>query len=130
MASIINIGLDSNDSFSGGLDQSNTKINTDDIINGSPLRYEGGVESDFGIVGDFDENTALPQFPNKFFPLNSSFDSDIKSVVGETDAELYINNVGTKRNYARLGPNPISYHIFNVFNSLDSGAGLIDPLNP
>ena len=130
MVKIIKIGLDSNDSLSGGLDTSNTKLNTDDITDGSITRYEGGVDSTFGVVGDFDENTALPQFPNKFFPLNSSFDSDIKGVVGVTDGGVFINNVGTKKNYANLGPNPISYYTFNVYNSLDSGAGLIDPLNP
>lgn len=130
MVKIIKIGLDSNDSLSGGLDTSNTKFNTDNLIDGNITRYERGVDSTFGVVGDFDENTALPQFPNRFFPLDSSFDSDIKGVIGESDAELFINNVGTAKKYAKLGTNPISYYTFNVYNSLDSGAGLINPLNP
>ncbi len=124
---IINIGLDSDDSLSGGLDQSNTKLNTDDIINGSSLRYEGGVESDFGLLTDF--SRAAPQFPNRFFPSDAGFDSDILTVV-RTDANTFINNVGSKKTFATLGGlTPVELGI-NVFKSLDSSSSLIDPLNP
>jgi len=126
---VIKIGLDSDDSLSGGLDQSNTKFNTDDLANGDSAIYENQNELDMFVLPT-ETSTLLPQKPNRFFPGNATFDSDIKKIVGTNDANHFINNVGTVKKYANLGTNPITYYTFNVYNSLDSGAGLIDPLNP
>lgn len=127
---VIRVGIDSDDNLIGGSDPLNNKFNTDDLTDGNPLRYEGGVESDFGLLSDFSRST--PQFPNKFLPNNVLFDSDINSVVSgpSNDANHYINNVGTGKDYLRLNNKISSYYILNVYKSLDSGSSLIDPLNP
>tara|TARA_R100000353_G_scaffold26010_4_gene22161 strand:- start:6158 stop:6547 length:390 start_codon:yes stop_codon:yes gene_type:complete len=120
---VIKIGLDSNDSLEGGLDQSNTKINTDDIVNGDSAKYEGGADLDFGL-------TTLAQFPNRFFPGNATFDSDIKKIVGTNDANHFINSVGSAKNFKKLNNQDNNYYTLNVYKSLDSASALIDPLNP
>lgn len=127
---VIRIGIDSDDSLSGGSDPFNNKFNTDDLVDGNPLRYEGGVESDFGLLSDFSRST--PQFPNRFFPSTALLDSDIYSTVygPSGDANHYINNVGTGKNYLRLDNKISSYYTLNVYKSLDSASSLIDPLNP
>lgn len=126
---VIKIGLDSNDSLEGGLDQSNTKFNTDDILNGDSNIYENRNASDEFVLST-ETTSILPQKPNRFFPGNATFDSDIKAIVGTNDANHFINNVGSNKNFAKLnGQDPI-YYILNVYKSLDSTSALIDPLNP
>ena len=85
------------------------------------------LESDFGLLSDF--SRAAPQFPNRFFPSDAGFDSDILTVI-RTDANTFINNVGSKKTFGTLGGlTPVELGI-NVFKSLDSSSSLIDPLNP
>jgi len=126
---IINIGLDSDDSLSGGLDQSNTKLNTDDLVNGDSVIYENQNELDMFVLPT-ETSTVLPQKPNRFFPGNATFDSDIKKIVGTNDANHFINSVGSNKNFAKLNNQDPLYYTLNVYKSLDSASTLIDPLNP
>lgn len=126
---IINIGLDSDDSLSGGLDQSNTKLNTDDLVNGDSVIYENQNELDMFVLPT-ETSTLLPQKPNRFFPGNATFDSDIKKIVGTNDANHFINSVGSNKNFAKLNNQDPLYYTLNVYKSLDSASTLIDPLNP
>ena len=96
---IINIGLDSDDSLRGGLDQSNTKLNTDDLVNGDSVIYENQNELDMFVLPT-ETSTVLPQKPNRFFPGNATFDSDIKKIVGTNDANHFINSVGSNKNFS------------------------------
>jgi len=126
---IINIGLDSDDSLRGGLDQSNTKLNTDDLVNGDSVIYENQNELDMFVLPT-ETSTLLPQKPNRFFPGNATFDSDIKKIVGTNDANHFINSVGSNKNFAKLNNQAPLYYSLNVYKSLDSASTLIDPLNP
>lgn len=126
---VIKIGLDSDDSLSGGLDQSNTKFNTDDLANGDSAIYENQNELDMFVLPT-ETSTLLPQKPNRFFPGNATFDSDIKKIVGTNDANHFINNVGSGKNFAKLNNQSPTYYNLNVYKSLDSASSLIDPLNP
>ena len=126
---VIKIGLDSDDSLSGGLDQSNTKLNTDDLANGDSAIYENQNELDMFVLPT-ETSTLLPQKPNRFFPGNATFDSDIKKVVGTNDANHFINSVGSNKNFAKLNNQEPLYYSLNVYKSLDSASTLIDPLNP
>ena len=126
---VIKIGLDSDDSLSGGLDQSNTKLNTDDLANGDSAIYENQNELDMFVLPT-ETSTLLPQKPNRFFPGNSTFDSDIKKIVGTNDANHFINSVGSGKNFAKLNNQDPLYYNLNVYKSLDSASALIDPLNP
>ena len=126
---VFKIGLDSDDSLSGGLDQSNTKLNTDDLANGDSAIYENQNELDMFVLPT-ETSTILPQKPNRFFPGNATFDSDIKKVVGTNDANHFINSVGSNKNFAKLNNQDPLYYSLNVYKSLDSASALIDPLNP
>lgn len=126
---VIKIGLDSDDSLSGGLDQSNTKLNTDDLANGDSAIYENQNELDMFVLPT-ETSTLLPQKPNRFFPGNATFDSDIKKIVGTNDANHFINSIGSNKNFAKLNNQDPLYYNLNVYKSLDSASALIDPLNP
>lgn len=126
---VIKIGLDSDDSLSGGLDQSNTKLNTDDLVNGDSAIYENQNELDMFVLPT-ETSTLLPQKPNRFFPGNATFDSDIKKIVGTNDANHFINSIGSNKNFAKLNNQDPLYYNLNVYKSLDSASALIDPLNP
>ena len=150
---IINLNLDSDDSLSGGSGVTNlsTVFNTDRLVNGSTLRYEAGVNTEFGRGSDYLDELAgfhsenplgIAQFPNRFFPDSGTgvgtIDSDIRAVVAPSynrvtktggDADDFINNI-TNKKMATLNQQPPSYYQLNVYRSVDSGTALIDPLNP
>jgi hypothetical protein len=150
---IINLGLDSDDSLSGGSGVTNlsTVFNTDRLVNGSTLRYEAGLNTEFGRGSDYldelsgfhSENPlSISQFPNRFFPDSGTgvgtIDSDIRAVVAPSynrvtktggDADDFINNI-TNKKMATLNQQPPSYYQLNVYRSVDSSTALIDPLNP
>lgn len=150
---IVNLILDSDDSLSGGSGVTNlsTVFNTDRLVNGSTLRYEAGVNTEFGRGSDYLDELAgfhsenplsIAQFPNRFFPDSGTgvgtIDSDIRAVVAPSynrvtktggDADDFINNI-TYKKIATLNQQPPSYYQLNVYTSVDSGTALIDPLNP
>ena len=70
---IVNLILDSDDSLSGGSGVTNlsTVFNTDRLVNGSTLRYEAGVNTEFGRGSDYLDELAGFHSENPCAPRNS-----------------------------------------------------------